>query len=165
MRNQSSNARRRERSAFSLIELVIVVVIIAIIGAIAIPKMSRGAAGAGDSALIQDLAVLRSAIDLYNAEHPTAPLTTSSTFPGALTQYSDASGNTSATKTTACIYGPYLKAVPALPVGVNKGQTSIAVSGTIGTQNTGGWYFTGTDVQANCANAEKDATGTQYNAY
>src|ERR1700759_2370087 len=90
----------QRRSAFSLIELVIVVVIIAIIGAIAIPKMSRGAAGAGDSALIQDLAVLRSAVALYNAEHPNAPLTTSATFPDALTKYTDASGTVSATKTT-----------------------------------------------------------------
>ena len=70
---------RRRRSGFSLIELVIVVVIIAIIGAIAIPKMSRGATGAGDSATIQDLSVLRSASDLYNAEHPGALLTSSTT--------------------------------------------------------------------------------------
>ena len=69
----------QRRKAFSLIELVIVVVIIAIIGAIAIPKMSRGAQGAGDSALIQDLSVLRAALDLYNTEHPTAQLTTGAT--------------------------------------------------------------------------------------
>ena len=56
-------------NGFSLIELVIVVVIIAIIGAIAIPKMSRGAAGANDAALSQDLAVLRSALDLYATEN------------------------------------------------------------------------------------------------
>ena len=62
---QPKDARR----AFSLIELVIVVVIIGIIGAIAIPRMSRGAAGAADSSLVADLAVMRSAIDLYKAEH------------------------------------------------------------------------------------------------
>ena len=57
------------RRAFSLIELVIVVVILGIIRAIAIPRMSRGAVGAADSGAISDLAVLRSAIDLYQAEH------------------------------------------------------------------------------------------------
>ena len=67
-KDRLSNTRNRF-AGFSLIELVIVVVIIAIIGAIAIPKMSRGAAGAGDSALIQDLSVLRSALDLYQTEN------------------------------------------------------------------------------------------------
>jgi len=154
----------RRRSAFSLIELVIVVVIIAIIGAIAIPKMSRGAAGAGDSALIQDLAILRSAIDLYNAEHASAPLSTSSTFPDALTKYTDASGTVSATKTATAIYGPYLKAVPPCPIGTYKGQTTVVTSGTVGA-GAGGWFFTGTDVQANCPSTDKDSAGTQYNAY
>src|SRR5438309_5323045 len=91
---------------FSLIELVIVVVIIAIIGAIAIPKMSRGAAGAGDSALSQDLSVLRSAIDLYQAENggtypPAASVLT------ALTQYNDGTGTAAgiaATKDSTHIY-------------------------------------------------------------
>src|SRR5438309_1884374 len=113
---------------FSLIELVIVVVIIAIIGAIAIPKMSRGAQGAGDSALMQDLSILRSAVDLYNAEHPTATLTgtsTSTAVTNALTMYSDALGNTNASKTSVYIYGPYVKTLPALPVGSLKGQSTI----------------------------------------
>src|SRR2546423_5229696 len=99
-------SRKHARGGFSLIELVIVVVIIAIIGAIAIPKMSRGAQGAGDSALMQDLSILRSAFDLYNAEHPTATLGSGSTataVTNALTLYSDALGNTNATKTTTYI--------------------------------------------------------------
>src|SRR5882757_8150171 len=102
------NNRRSRSSAFSLIELVIVVVIIAIIGAIAIPKMSRGAQGAGDSALLQDLSILRSAMDLYNSEHPTAPMTatfTSTNVTDSLLKYSDNGGTTfSATKTPTCIY-------------------------------------------------------------
>ena len=57
---------RQTNKGFSLIELVIVVVIIGIIAAIAIPKMSRGSAGASDSALTGDLTVLRNAIELYN---------------------------------------------------------------------------------------------------
>src|ERR1700722_18474270 len=95
------NRARRNARGFSLIELVIVVVIIAIIGAIAIPKMSRGAQGAGDSAVIQDLSILRGAVDLYNSEHPGAQLSATSTIANvtnALTLYSDINGNTSATK-------------------------------------------------------------------
>lgn len=160
-------SNRTTRRGFSLIELVIVVVIIAIIGAIAIPKMSRGAAGAGDSALIQDLAILRSAIDLYNTEHAANPITSSTTnIATLLTQYSDVTGvTTSATKTTSCIYGPYLKAVPALPVpSANKGLSTIATSGSVGVTGSG-WYFNGTDIQANTAATEKDASGALYSAY
>ena len=161
------NRARQNKRGFSLIELVIVVVIIAIIGAIAIPKMSRGAAGAGDSALIQDLSVLRSAVDLYNSEHPSAQLSSSSTIlqvTSALTLYSDISGNTSSTKTAACIYGPYLKSLPTLPVGTNKTLSTLTVTGPVGT-GTFAWYFDGTTFWANDPASDTDATGKQYNAY
>src|SRR3954452_22270557 len=99
---------------FSLIELVIVVVIIAIIGAIAIPKMSRGAACAADSALIQDLSVLRSALDLYQTEHAgNYPL--AANMPDALTKYtSDDNTATPGGKSNTNIYGPYLRSIPTL---------------------------------------------------
>src|SRR5207253_6427253 len=94
--------------AFSLIELVIVIVILGIIGAIAIPRMSRGAQGAADGALIADLARLRNAIDLYQAEH-------GGTYPDLvtnqgtqLTQYTDDNGAVVAAKDATHIYGPYL---------------------------------------------------------
>ena len=48
----SKTGKSSRKPGFSLIELVVVIVIIAIIGAIAIPKMSRGSVGAGDSSLI-----------------------------------------------------------------------------------------------------------------
>ncbi|GAB4383732.1 MAG: hypothetical protein Kow0022_04330 [Phycisphaerales bacterium] len=147
---------------FSLIELVVVVVILGIIGAIAIPRMSRGAAGAADSALVADLAVLRNAIALYETEHGgTYPAL--ATFSAQLTQYTDADGNTSATKTGAFIYGPYLRAVPKLKVGSNKGSN--AVTGTAG--GTEGWLYNETtgNISANLPNTETDAAGTPYASY
>jgi prepilin-type N-terminal cleavage/methylation domain-containing protein len=151
----------RKQQGFSLIELVIVVVIIAIIGAIAIPRLSRGSAGAADSALIGNLRILRSAIDLYASEH-------GGTFPDAtnigtqLTSYSDDQGNTVATKDTTHIYGPYLRAVPSVPVGGKKGQNGIAAS----TGATVGWLYDSTNgtIKANCT-TEADAKGTQYQSY
>src|SRR4051812_34071657 len=80
--------------AFSLIELVIVVVIIAIIGAIAIPRMSRGAAGANDAVLIEDLSILRRAIELYSHEHQ-GVYPTMANFKKQLTKYTDELGNVS----------------------------------------------------------------------
>ena len=157
MRAQTRNIRR----GFSLIELVIVVVIMAIIGAIAIPRMSRGAAGASDSALVGNLSVLRSALDLYQTEH-------NGTFPTAagvvnqLTLFTDDAGATSATKTATHIYGPYLRQIPPLPVGAAKGSKGIAAAAAAGV----GWIYDGNgNVTANCTAAEVDARGIAYNAY
>jgi len=162
----------RDRAAgFSLIELVVVIVIIAIIGAIAIPKMSRGSAGAGDSALTQDLSVLRSAIDLYNAEHPTAqlgPSTSTATLISELTEYSDSTGTVlSTSKNTTSIYGPYVRGttLPALPVSSNKGQTAVTITTPGATASTAGWFWDGSTLWANCPNSDVDATGKQYNQY
>lgn len=151
---------------FSLIELVIVVVIIAIIAAIAIPKMSRGAAGANDSATMQDLSQMRSAIDLFVTEHNgTYPSTTGATFISQLTSYSDITGTSfSTTRTSTCIYGPYLKSIPALPVGTNKGQTTVTGTGTLGT-GTSGWFFDGLTIWANNPTSDTDASGKAYNTY
>jgi prepilin-type N-terminal cleavage/methylation domain-containing protein len=166
-------ARRKNkissRPGFSLIELVIVVVIIAIIGAIAIPRMSRGAAGASDSAVSGDLNILRSAIDLYASEHnSTYPLV--GTITAQLTQFSDDSGNTQATKDTTHVYGPYLRSIPTLPVGPStyKG-TSTFIDGTSGSAgaSAGAWYYndlTGT-ITANLATTVVDSKNVAYNTY
>ncbi len=149
------------RRAFSLIELVIVVVILGIIGAVAIPRMSRGAAGAADSALVADLAVLRNAIDLFNAEH-------ASTYPAVgtianqLTQFSDISGAAQATSDSTHLYGPYLRAIPTLPVGAFKGKSGIAAASGASI----GWIYTAASgtIVANTT-TEADARGVLYNTY
>jgi prepilin-type N-terminal cleavage/methylation domain-containing protein len=159
---------KQRNSGFSLIELVIVVVIIGVIAAIAIPRLSRGAAGAADSAVAGNLAVLRSAIDLYATEHNgTYPAL--ATFETQLTQYTDASGGTSATKTATHIYGPYLRKVPPLPVGPAgyKGATTV-VDGSSGTPGTaaGAWFYNATsgEIRANLVDAQTDGTKA-YNLY
>jgi len=162
----TSNRTNRSKRGFSLIELVIVVVIIAIIGAVAIPRLSRGAAGAADSAVIGNLRVLRSAIDLYASEHGgTYP--TIATLPTALTTYSDDQGNLNATKTGNYIYGPYMRTIPSLPVGANKGLNSFTATAPAATTAAAGWYYDATtgSVKANTTDTEKDAKSTAYNTY
>ena len=157
---------RRSTAGFTLIELVVVVVIIAIIAAIAIPKMSRGSAGAADSALSQDLSTMRSALELYQTEHGgTYPSTSSATtFMNQLTQYTDNNGNAVATKDTTHVYGPYLKTIPPLPVGTNKGLNTVTVTGPAGTGQFG-WYYDGTTVWANDPSTDQDVSQTPYNTY
>lgn len=159
--------KRPGLQGFSLIELVIVVVIIGIIGAIAVPRMSRGAKGAADSAVAANLTVLRNAMDLYATEHG-GSVPTFANMPNALLQYTDSSGTVSATKTTTAIYGPYIRAIPKLPVGANKGESAFTATAPAATAaaNTG-WYYddsTGT-IKANVMNGDADESGTDYNAY
>jgi general secretion pathway protein G len=151
----------RNRSAFSLIELVIVVVIIGIIAAIAIPRMSRGAAGANSSALKGNLAVLRNAIDLYATEHGGA-FPTVLAITNQLSQYSDAAGNTQATKDSTFIYGPYIREVPKLPVGARQGSVGIAAADAAGI----GWIYTAAsgNIRANTT-TETDDAGVLFSSY
>jgi len=154
------------RNGFTLIELVVVVVIIAIIAAIAIPKMSRGSAGAGDSAVSQDLSTMRAALELYQTEHGgTYPSnSTAATFVNQMTEYTDANGNAVAIKDTTHIYGPYIKAFPSLPVGTNKGLNTVTVIGPAGTGQFG-WYYDGTTVWANDPSTDVDVHQVAYNTY
>lgn len=115
---------KNKARGFSLVELVIVVVIVGLLAAIAIPRFSRGAAGATDSALAGDLAVLRNAIEMYAAEH-NGVFPEADTFSDQLTLFSDASGNTNASKTAVFEFGPYLHSVPALKAGTAAGDDGI----------------------------------------
>jgi prepilin-type N-terminal cleavage/methylation domain-containing protein len=154
---------RTTRGGFSLLEVVIVVAIIAILAAIGIPRMSRGSRGANDSAVSGNLAVLRNAIELYSAEH-------GGSFPGVatitdqLTKYTDISGTVSATKTTTCIYGPYVRVIPPLTVGQRKGKNGIKAADD---PNAGWIYADATTglIYANTTGTEKDEAGKLYSDY
>jgi prepilin-type N-terminal cleavage/methylation domain-containing protein len=163
-----SKGRFTRSRGFSLLELVIVVVIIGIIAAIAIPRMSRGTAGAADSALTGDLAVLRNAVDLFAAEHD-GKFPTTADFAKQLTMYTDSFNTTApvASKDKDHPFGPYIRAVPKLPVGANKGKDGVTGSGPAGTDATAGWYYeeaTG-KIVANCAATEVDSTEKKYSDY
>lgn len=154
---------KRRKRGFSLLELVIVVVIIGIISAIAIPRISRGSAGAADSALTANLAILRNGIEVYKAEHGGA-VPTVANIVDALTKYSNVTGTDFVvTKDATHIYGPYIRTIPALPVGGRKGSTGIDAADGAGI----GWIYvvaTG-QISANTTGAEADDAGTLYSDY
>ncbi len=157
----------RDRRGFSLIELVIVVVIIGIIGAIAVPRMSRGAQGAADSALTANLTVMRNAMDLFATEHG-GQYPDGADVAASLTTYSSVRiDDLSTTKDATHLYGPYLRAIPKLPVGANKGQSGFTGTAPTATITGGGWYYnpaTG-EVRANCKDSETDDATVPYNTY
>jgi prepilin-type N-terminal cleavage/methylation domain-containing protein len=169
---------RRRWLGFSLIELVIVIVILAVISAIALPRISRGAKGADEAALGQNLAILRGAIEMYAAEH-------GGTFPGAvkadgsgaagseqdfvdqLTMYTDKHGQTNVSKTSTFLYGPYLHKVPPVTVGTKAGTNDLTIvtSGDPTADGSTAWaYSTDTGkIIANCTDDDESEEKTYDN--
>lgn len=153
---------RTRRAGFSLIELVIVIAILGILAAVAVPRMSRGAAGATSSRLRSDLSTMRSALELYYAEHNNTYPTVANFENALVSQYSDVDGNLNAAKTGVFIYGPYLKEIPTIQVGAQKGNNGVAAADAAGIA----WLYndaTGT-ITANTG-ALTDDTGTLYTSY
>lgn len=157
--------KQARNKAFSLVELVIVLVIIGVIAAIAIPRLTRGATNAGATAVAADLAALRNAIELYRAEHE-GIFPSAANFSSQMTQFSNLAGDTfsaTAVVATGIVYGPYLKAIPPLPVGAKKGATGVAAADAVGV----GWLYTDAtgEITTNTTADEKDLGGKAYNVY
>ena len=147
-----------------MLELVIVIMILGIIAAIAVPRLSRGSAGAADAGLKQNLTVLRNALELYRAEHA-GSLPDEANVMAALLIHSNAEGTAfHSEKGGEFIYGPYIGLPPpALPVGRRKGYRDIATADGLGV----GWIYnraSGT-ITANCDSDETDAAGKKYSDY
>lgn len=123
----------KSRDGFTLIEMLIVIIILGILAMVIIPQITVSQDDAKISTLKTNLGGIRSAIELYYAQH-------NNTYPGVkkvdgtgadvadaaesltafnaqMTQFSDATGKTAATQTAAYPFGPYIKggALPANP--------------------------------------------------
>jgi prepilin-type N-terminal cleavage/methylation domain-containing protein len=180
MRSAAFAHLRHRRGGFTLVELVTVTVIIGTIASIAIPRISRGAEGAGAAAVQADLAVLRTAIDMYAAEH-------GGVFPGEnadglggtarseeaflsqMLKFTDFRGQASDTRAYPYIYGPYVaKGMPAAPIGAYEGSSAVKVV-TTGPQRvatgTYGWVYNvlNGEIILNTSAAEEDIMTEKYN--
>lgn len=136
-----TSTRFRVRRGFSFVEMVIVVVIIGIIAAIALPRIGGLTGNARTSAAGHDATTLQRAIDHYAAEHGVPP--GADDIVGQLTGFTNVAGATSPTKTGSYVYGPYVKKIPALPDGPNRGAAGIAAAPAPGV----GWIYDASTAQ------------------
>ena len=102
---------RARKSGFTLIEILIVVIILGILAAIVIPQFSSASNDARKSNVQTTAQTLRSQVALYRLQHQDT-LPDIATFWPKMTQFSDAAGATSATKTATHVYGPYMQQIP-----------------------------------------------------
>lgn len=144
-----------QNRGFSLLEIILVLAILAVLAAIAIPRLSRGSSGASDAAVEADTETLQKAIDLYAAEHH-GQYPDAGSIAAQLTQYTDMKGHAVATPDGTHIYGPYLHAIPPLPIGHRKGSNKIAAADGEGV----GWIYSpgAGQIEANTDPAEVTAT-------
>ena len=124
--------------------------------------MSRGAAGAADSSLSGSLAVMRSGLDIYATEHG-GKFPVLATFTDQMTLFTDFNGVTNVAKGGAFIYGPYLRKIPPLPVGTERG--SIGVAAAAGTAGAGWVYNDVSGTMLANTTVEADDGGKLYNTY
>lgn len=160
------------KPGFSLVELVVVIVIIGIIAAIAVPRISRAARGADDGALRGSLSVLRGTIDRYAVEHADewpAQDKKLQTFIDQLTKRTNAAG-VAGTTDGEHIYGPYLRSIPPVPVGPNKGATGVKFKedgnvATGGGDADKGWIYNYKTGHIYANSDESDDSGVEYKTY
>lgn len=100
--------KRNLQKGFTLVELLIVVIILAILAAIVVPQFSSSTTDANNAAVQANLATMRSAIELYKAQH-NGVYPTVAAFIAQMTAGTDAAGN-AGTK-----YGPYIRGNGVLP--------------------------------------------------
>ena len=114
------------RAGFTLVELVVVVVVIGILAAVAVPKLLRMTDTATETGLLQDLAVVRDAIELHTAQN-------GGKLPGDAGTEADFKAD----------LARYIRKFPANPVknsaAVDVRATGAAFAGAVGTGE--GWRY------------------------
>lgn len=157
-----------QRSPANLLELGVVVVMLTLVASIAIPRMSRGAAGAHDTALVHSLRGLREALERYAADHG-GEYPSPEHVAEALTRYSNFDGTILLSEKSPAggvVLGPYLRAIPPLPVRCpRQGSRGIGATDAEGI----GWIYSVNpagigQIHANTT-IETDVIGFAYSAY
>ena len=132
----------RMKSGLTLVEFLIIAVIVGILAAIVIPQFTSAGIEAEESALLSNLQVVRSQIELYKIQHndnlPGTDL--SGDFVTAMTSMTNKYGEVG--DTAEHKYGPYLEEIPENPFsGLDDPTTVQEGDGTGVGDDSHAWYF------------------------
>ena len=162
MARQFDRQKLRDQSGFTLIEMLVVVIILGILAMIIVPQITGTTDDARLNTLETNLGALRSAVEVYAAQHGntypgavktdgTGTATAAGDLPTAfidqLTLYSDATGKTSKDLNRSLYpYGPYLKTgMPTNPYNdlatVTCDITTLDITSKDSTGASTGWKF------------------------
>ena len=187
----NSYPKRLIQAGFTLVELLIVVIILAVLAAIIVPQFSSATIDAQEAALDANLARVRSAIELYQAQHAgaypganassggtcsggtagTGTAGTNQAFMDQLLMYSDSTGKTCTIGDTTFKYGPYLrKGVPHDSItgkGSVAGDIVVTTTGAPITPSaaTGGWAYDTKSGQIVMNSNANDTRGKVYSSH
>lgn len=114
----------KNRKGFTLIEILIVIIVLGILAMIIVPQITVSTDDAKISTVQSDLSAIRSAIEIYYAQHGNkypgmtnsadgadndVVATAQTSMVAQLTQYTNSSGKVQTTKDTTFKFGPYIK--------------------------------------------------------
>lgn len=129
--------RRLRPRGFTLVEILIVLTILGILASIVVPRFSAATSDSRDTAAKMQTRELNLTLTKYSMDH-NGKYPTLANLPSQLTMWTDAAGNTSATKTGAFTIPPYIMAFPTPGVGPN--ATLSTVSASTAPQKSG-WLY------------------------
>lgn len=177
------------QAGFTLVELLIVVIILTVLAAIIVPQFSSATLDAKEAALDANLARLRSAVELFHAQHtsvyPGSVDTTGGSCPSGATagtgtansaqalldhmlMYSDVNGKTCSIGDATFKYGPYVR--KGFPNDSLTGKGSVAGDITVTSTGaplapsaaTGGWAYDTKSGQIVMNSNANDSRGKAY---
>jgi type II secretion system protein G len=156
--------RLKGKAGFTLIEILIVIIVLGILAMIIVPQITVSTDDAKVSTLQSDLSALRSAVEIYYAQHGnrypgmtdsagatnTAAAAAAVAMVAQMTRYTDADGDVNAVKNTTFKYGPYIKGntLPANPFNTTANSSAVVCSDSASinaarsvTAGGAGWKF------------------------